>query len=108
MGADVDTDPERVGKLRTLKDELTGKHVAAFFKSPDNLEFLVLDSLQKLHRGGVGIKQHLIPAPPALYAAPPYTLTDEFIGRQAELDTLDRWAVSKRTVMVYEAIGGMG
>ena len=50
----------------------------------------------------------MIPAPPALYAVPPYTLTDEFIGRQAELDTLERWAASKHTVMVYEAIGGMG
>lgn len=107
-GADVDTDTERVGKLQQLKDELAGKHVGAFFESPVNLAFLVLDSLQKMDRGGREIKHHLIPAPPALYAVPPYTLTDEFIGRQAELDALDQWAASEQTVMVYEAIGGMG
>jgi len=107
-GSDVDTEPERVGKLQKLKDELAIKYVGAFFDSPDNLEFLVLDSLQKLDRDAQETRKHLIPAPPALYAVPPYTLTDEFIGRQAELDELDKWATSAKTVMVYEAIGGMG
>lgn len=49
-----------------------------------------------------------IPRPPALYATPPYALTHQFVGRERELNDLDRWAASSETAMVYEAIGGMG
>jgi hypothetical protein len=106
--ADVDTEAEPVGKLRALKDELAGKHVSAFFSSPDNLAYRVFQSLGELNHGRRERKEHLIPKPPALYAVPPYTMPDEFIGRQSELDALDQWAASDQTVMVYEAIGGMG
>src|SRR5207244_1602444 len=49
-----------------------------------------------------------LPRPPELYCAPPYTLTCTFVGRRQELADLDAWAASPDTVMVVEAIGGMG
>ncbi|MBK8024384.1 MAG: DUF4062 domain-containing protein [Chloroflexi bacterium] len=49
-----------------------------------------------------------IPAPPALYAVPPYTLTHTFIGRRTELARLDAWAAGTDPLLVIEAIGGMG
>src|SRR5262249_50775605 len=78
---DVDTDPERVGKLAVLKDELSSQHVAGFFSSPENLGYRVFQSLGELDHGGRERKEHLIPQPPELYAVPPYTMPDEFIGR---------------------------
>ena len=51
-----------------------------------------------------------IPYPPALYAEPPYIGTHEFIGRKAQLDTLNDWASSAdpHPILLFEAIGGTG
>jgi tetratricopeptide (TPR) repeat protein len=49
-----------------------------------------------------------LPAPPELYAVPSYILTNNFIGRRSELDTLDAWARSTDPLMVVEGIGGLG
>ena len=49
-----------------------------------------------------------IPLPPEFYKVPAYTLTNAFVGRRAELAQLDNWARSGDSVMVVEAIGGMG
>ncbi|MFC5002757.1 hypothetical protein ACFPIJ_33635 [Dactylosporangium cerinum] len=52
-----------------------------------------------------------IPAPPALYAEPPYIGSHEFVGRSAQLDELTRWAAQDNDtepVMLLEAIGGSG
>jgi tetratricopeptide (TPR) repeat protein len=111
---DIDRDPAKVAKLEALKAELR-KGVCAFFASPQQLQSLVIQSLfeekEKLGRDAarpLPDRAASIPLPPELYAVPPYTLTNRFIGRKAELSELDSWPVSADTVMVVEAIGGMG
>jgi len=49
-------------------------------------------------------------SPPDLYAQPPYIGSHQFVGRKAELKTLDDWAneADMDTVLLFEAIGGSG
>ncbi|MGA2150015.1 MAG: DUF4062 domain-containing protein [Bryobacteraceae bacterium] len=51
-----------------------------------------------------------IPAPPALYAEPPYIGSHKFVGRLAQLDVLSDWAVpsDSHPVLLFDAIGGTG
>jgi hypothetical protein len=51
-----------------------------------------------------------IPAPPELYAEPPYIGSHAFLGRTAQLETLTDWASSAEPhpVLLFEAIGGAG
>ncbi len=51
-----------------------------------------------------------IPAPPVLYAEPPYIGSHDFVGRKAQLDVLSDWAVPADThsVLLFDAIGGSG
>jgi hypothetical protein len=51
-----------------------------------------------------------IPAPPAFYAEPPYIGSHEFLGRKAQLDTLNDWAApaDSHPILLFEAIGGAG
>lgn len=52
----------------------------------------------------------LIPTPPDFYAEPAYIGSHNFVGRQAQLDTLSDWASAANTypVLLFEAIGGNG
>ena len=43
-----------------------------------------------------------------MHCAPPYIQTTRFIGRLKERDDLDTWARSSFTMLVVEAIGGVG
>ncbi len=58
------------------------------------------------------IRQHKepIPSPPALYAEPRYLVSHEFIGRQAQLDSLNDWAIPSdpHPIIFFDAIGGTG
>ncbi len=49
-----------------------------------------------------------LPRPPQIYSHPPYALTKDFIGREAELQLLDQWAESNDQFFVLEALGGQG
>ncbi|HJQ67384.1 MAG TPA: DUF4062 domain-containing protein [Blastocatellia bacterium] len=51
-----------------------------------------------------------IPAPPAFYAEPPYIGSHRFLGRKAQLDTLNDWAspADSHPILLFEAIGGAG
>lgn len=51
-----------------------------------------------------------IPAPPAFYAEPPYIGSHKFLGREAQLDTLNDWASASdaHPIILFEAIGGAG
>ncbi len=51
-----------------------------------------------------------IPAPPALYAEPRYIGSHAFVGRAAQLATLNDWAgpAEAHPVLLFEAIGGTG
>jgi hypothetical protein len=51
-----------------------------------------------------------VPAPPALYAEPRYIGSHTFVGRTAQLATLNDWAAPAEAhpVLLFEAIGGTG
>jgi hypothetical protein len=106
--------PRAIDQLRkALGDELT----VDFFTSPDDLATKVLAAVGRLQpepppREAPASPEpkppRAVPTPPELYAVPPYTLTDTFVGRRAELAELDAWAASTDPVLVVEAIGGHG
>jgi ADP-ribose pyrophosphatase YjhB (NUDIX family) len=111
---DIDFDSEKRAKLKALKEELGTQEICAFFSTPAELHSRLLQSLfeEKMKRGHAPATQPQAPArvpqPPELYTVPPYTLTNEFVGRRAELAELDAWAASPDSILVVEAIGGMG
>lgn len=51
-----------------------------------------------------------IPVPPAFYAEPPYIGSHQFLGRKAQIEVLNDWAVpaDSHPVLLFEAIGGTG
>ncbi len=51
-----------------------------------------------------------IPTPPGFYAEPRYIGSHEFVGRRAQLDTLNDWATpaNPHPILLFEAIGGTG
>src|ERR1035441_9145185 len=51
-----------------------------------------------------------IPAPPAFYAEPAYIGSHQFVGRQAQLEVLNDWAVpaDQHPILLFDAIGGSG
>ena len=51
-----------------------------------------------------------IPYPPDLYAEPPYIGSHKFVGRKAQLETLDDWAAASdpHPVLLFDAVGGTG
>lgn len=116
-------EPEGKAKLKKLKAELMKKYVVAFFKSPEDLRGLLIQGLNDpdvIARAqaiaGTTVTDDAptpptagpLPEPPALYADPPYTLTQTFVGRTHELRLLDDWARGDDPLMIVEAIGGMG
>jgi hypothetical protein len=110
-------------KLKALKEELGRDYTVAFFTSPEDLQAHIIQALRDddlLERARAlaaaaekaadsATTETPLPAPPALYANPPYTLTDTFVGRSSELRQLDEWASNPaQPLMIVEAIGGMG
>lgn len=51
-----------------------------------------------------------IPRAPQFYAEPHYIPSNQFVGRRAQLDSLNDWAApsDQNPVLLFEAIGGMG
>ena len=49
-----------------------------------------------------------LPTPPEMHSVPLYIQTIRFIGRRKELNDLAAWARSSDTMLVVEAIGGVG
>ncbi len=109
-------------KLKKLKKELMAEHVVGFFKSVEDLRGQVIQALHTPE-----LKEYLakieskveetrpdeddapkLPAPPEIYYHPPYIPGNPFIGRKAELAQLDDWDKSGDTMMVVDAIGGVG
>lgn len=117
---DTESDQDRASKLKRLKAELSTRYKVAFFTSPEDLQELVSESLDALVESGklpLESLRHLldergqlrpVPTPPEPYYFHRYTLENRFVGRAAELAMLDAWGRSTDSVLVIEAIGGMG
>ena len=105
-------------KLRELKERLKKQRVAGFFNSPDDLKAQVIQALVPYRQADLTVFHYVgeIPAPPEAYIAHPYTLleTHRLVGRQAELNLLTDWVVSKEKpiyrarILNVVAIGGAG
>ncbi len=114
---DVETG-EGAEKLRDLKERLKKQRVAGFFSSPDDLKAQVIQALVPYRQADLTVFHYVgeIAAPPAAYIAHPYTLleTHRLVGRQAELNLLTDWVVSKEKpiyrarILNVVAIGGAG
>jgi tetratricopeptide (TPR) repeat protein len=121
---DVETG-EGAQKLKALKERLKTDRVVGFFKSPDELLALIIQSLSEIRQPDLTAFHYVsdIPAPPESFVAHPYTLlqTHTLIGRQKELKLLTDWITSKELefdgqkapadsvrIMSVVAVGGMG
>ena len=130
---DVESDPEKQRKLDAFREE--AKKAAAgspvhrvykVFNSLSEFEVAAAQSVAELRRfldaqaPAVGQPPATaapgraagdgIPAPPALYAEPRYIGSHAFVGRAAQLATLNDWAAPAEAhpVLLFEAIGGTG
>ncbi|MFM9959576.1 MAG: DUF4062 domain-containing protein [Phycisphaerales bacterium] len=108
-------------KLRKFKERAVTGRVRSEFRSAEELRGLIGKALR-------AVKERLpppphptpfptptpsppaIPSPPALYARPAYPASRGFIGRDAELNTLNDWAARSdpTNFLLFEAIGGNG
>jgi tetratricopeptide (TPR) repeat protein len=130
---DVETDPEKRRKLEAFREEAKNSsadsrvhRVYKVFNSLSEFEVAAAQSVAELRRfldaraipAGPPQPEPVpessvsndIPAPPALYAEPRYIGSHAFVGRAAQLTTLNDWAAPAEAhpVLLFEAIGGTG
>lgn len=126
--ADVELDAVARERLASLRDEVkraTADSTAhrVYFEFNDLNEFTraALQSVAELrrHLDSTDVSEPAaphreadddIPTPPRLYAEPAYIGSHRFVGRAAQLTSLDDWAspANPNPVMLFEAIGGTG
>jgi tetratricopeptide (TPR) repeat protein len=105
-------------KIEALKERMKKAQVINFFKSPEELAILVINSLSKYRESDLTAFHYIseIPTPPEAYIAHPYVLlqTPTLLGRQDELNLLTDWVTRPGTdlyrarILSVVAIGGMG
>jgi tetratricopeptide (TPR) repeat protein len=130
---DVEQDPDKRRKLEAFREEAKRSsadslvhRVYKVFNSLAEFEVAATQSVAELCRflDGQAAKAGRpsagtapgtadgdgIPAPPALYAEPRYIGSHSFVGRDAQLTTLNDWAspADAHPVLLFEAIGGTG
>jgi hypothetical protein len=126
---DVERDPDRLAKLEAFRAD------AKRFKSDEAVHrvYYVFNDVHELEVAATlavaDLRRHFeqrewspgeledtgdggapTPQPPALCAEPPYIGSHQFVGRQAQLATLDDWsrAAEPHPVLLFESIGGTG
>ena len=120
---DVETDPAKKGKLNEFRNAAKAGRIYISFKSLADFTSQAIHAVAQLRRHideekarvvEAGTKRAKtfspIPAPPAIYAEPPYIGSHKFIGRKAQLDVLNDWAgaADPHPVLLFDAIGGSG
>jgi Domain of unknown function (DUF4062) len=129
---DVEQDPEKKRKLEDFREDAKRSsadsrvhRVYKVFNSLGEFEVAAMQSVAELRRfldaQAAPARRPLppaapepegddIPAPPALYAEPRYIGSHAFVGRAAQLSTLNDWAAPAQAhpVLLFEAIGGTG
>jgi hypothetical protein len=124
--ADFETDAEKLKKLEAFREHAKAGRIYVEF---DNLEDFTKQAIHAVASLRRYLEEHdepipepppvstpsptkpdPIPMPPAFYAEPPYIGSHQFVGRQAQLDTLNDWAVAAdpHPILLFEAIGGTG
>jgi hypothetical protein len=130
---DVEQDPEKKHKLEAFREEAKRSSVGSrvhrvykVFNSLSEFEVAATQSVAELRRfldaqatpadwplAGAASEPAAgdgIPASPTLYAEPRYIGSHAFVGRTAQLATLNDWAAPAEAhpVLLVEAIGGTG
>lgn len=119
--ADVESNAARKRKLIAFRKKAMRPNIYKVFNSLDEFTVAAMQSVAKLRlhlqekeeapREEAAAKEpDAIPTPPAFYAEPPYIGSHQFVGRQAQLETLSDWAEADdpHPVLLFEAIGGSG
>jgi transcriptional regulator with XRE-family HTH domain len=102
-------------KLISLKARASTGRIRGEFRSAEDLRDLVLHALSEVQRAPqtdspISHSTNPIPKAPALYAEPDFIGAHEFVGRDAELQSLSDWALpaDPTNLLLFEAIGGNG
>lgn len=131
--ADIELDPVARESLEAFREEVKqaradapAQRVYCEFHDLAGFEKAALQSVAELRRhldaidalapsaqdvpGDAEDHDEGIPIPPRLYAEPAYIGSHDFVGRAAQLTTLDDWAspADPHAVLLFEAIGGVG
>lgn len=128
--AAVEREPEKIRKLDAFREEVkratANSPVHRVYREFNNLADFSIAATQSIaelcrhldarsapaaRSGAPSPGEHDgIPAAPQLYAEPRYIGSHTFVGRAAQLTTLDDWAApaEPHTVLLFEAIGGTG
>lgn len=115
---DID-DGEAKQRLQAFKARLRRQHTVSTLTTPEQLKedlFVHLPKFRDRTGDAAPAAAAVLPLPPEPYVAHQYTLlqTSQVIGREAELQTLDRWAgepsseLAAARLLCVVAIGGMG
>lgn len=128
---DFEQDPAKQKKLNAFRERAKKSSSASSVDRVYAVFENIADFEVKINRSLLELKEHLystfdtveeetspkntnkdliIPAAPALYAKPDYIGSHQFVGRQAELDSLSDWAnrADPTNLLLFEAIGGTG
>ena len=130
---DVERDPEKFEKLKAfrknskrLSPDSSVHRIYKVFNSLDEFTNAAIQAIAELRRyldeqtepftesiaepEPTPANPDGIPIPPAFYAEPAYIGTHEFVGRRAQLETLNDWATpdDPHPILLFEAIGGTG
>lgn len=121
-----DQDRQSLAALRKL---IESDRVCASFENNEEFQIKAMQSLEQLRRDidelDIGKATSSSPSPVPVeppsrddklpvaapkfhFARRPYLLNQRFEGRTSELAQLDSWAMSKDSMLVFQAIGGMG
>lgn len=129
--SDVESDPEKIKKLNAFRERVkrmkSDAKVQRIYETFDSVEdfarkaSIAIGNLAKLLEQSEGPKtppqanapssaEAPLPMPPALRAMPRYRGSHSFVGRAAQLDTLNEWAspANQNPLLLFEAMGGSG
>jgi hypothetical protein len=122
--SDIDTDEAKKAKLQAFRERALAVNVCKVFNDAQEFEVAAMQSVAELRRRldlqalpALKDEPELaaedgedIPEPPDLYAEPAYIVSNQFVGRENELQTLSDWAApaDPHPILLFEAIGGAG
>ena len=124
--ADIETEASNIEKLREFADAAKSGRIYIAFDSLEDFvpkaihavgplrryleEISCAEGLRSNQQVSHGAASEPLPKAPDFYAEPPYIGSHQFVGRRAQLETINDWAsaADAHPVLLFEAIGGSG
>jgi hypothetical protein len=122
--SDIETDEQKLAKLAAFKESAKLGRIYVTFDSLEDFKYKAIHAVASLRRfleesrKGAGDSNSVKPSesaePPlthlGFHAVPAYIGSHQFVGRKAQLETLNEWAspADAHPVLLFEAIGGAG